>query len=108
MSMNRIRLNEGISNNQSFTHQQSVNAQFDQKHKKKSSLYQKQSRTPNFHRLKTDEQLLRGINTLSALCFFDFKVGKASSQNEPAVAEEREKGQADHQRHQFEQESRRV
>jgi hypothetical protein len=56
MSMNRIRLNEGISNNQSFTHQQSVNAQFDQKHKKKSSLYQKQSRTPNFHRLKTDEK----------------------------------------------------
>lgn len=56
MSMNRIRLNEGISNNQSFTHQQSVNTQFDQKHKKKSSLYQKQSRTPNFNRLKTDEK----------------------------------------------------
>lgn len=56
MSMNRIRLTDGQSNNQSFAHQQSVNQQIDQKHKKKSSLYQKPSRTPNFHRLKTDEK----------------------------------------------------
>lgn len=54
--MNRIRLAEGQSNNQSFIHQQSVNQQFDQRHKKKSSLYQKPSRTPNFQRLKTDEK----------------------------------------------------
>jgi hypothetical protein len=56
MSMNRIRLTDPQPNNQSFSHQQSLNHQFEPKHKKKGSLYQKPSRTPNYHRLKTDER----------------------------------------------------
>jgi hypothetical protein len=56
MSIHRIKISEGQPNNLSFSHQQSINQQFEPRHKKKGSLYQKPSRTPNCHRVKTDER----------------------------------------------------
>lgn len=56
MSIHRIKISEGQPNNLSFSHQQSINQQFEPRHKKKGSLYQKPSRTPNCLRVKTDER----------------------------------------------------
>lgn len=54
MSISRIRLNQIQPNNQSFTHQQSINLNADSKSNKKSVVHKKRSRPSNFQRLKTD------------------------------------------------------
>jgi hypothetical protein len=56
MSIHRVRLNGGPTNNLSFSHQQSISQQGEMKHKKKICLGQKLSCTPNCHRIKTDEK----------------------------------------------------
>lgn len=53
MSIHRIRLNEINTNNQSFSHQQSLNQNCELKHRKKGSIHQKQRRS-NCQRTKTD------------------------------------------------------
>lgn len=54
MSIHKMRLSEQPDNNISFSHQQSVNRHYDPKYKKKSSLYQKALRTPNYIQNRTD------------------------------------------------------
>ncbi len=54
MSISYIRLNQVPSNNQSFSHQQSINPNVDSKSKKKGVVNARRLRHSNFQRLKTD------------------------------------------------------
>lgn len=55
MAYHRIKLTDPQLGNNSFSHQQPL-TQAESKHKKKGSLYLRQDRTPNYHRIKTDEK----------------------------------------------------
>ena len=55
MAYHRIKLTDQLQNSLSFSHQQSISHQ-DSKHKKKGSLYVRNSGTPNYTRIRTDER----------------------------------------------------